>query len=70
MLADTLGRLVRFRITPGQASDIIVAPDLLKGLQAQGVLANIATPKRRAASLCERPSRSTASTTRSCESVE
>ena len=40
MLADTLGRPVRFRITPGQASDITVAPDLLEGLQAQAVLAD------------------------------
>lgn len=40
MLADTLGRPVRFRITPGQASDIIVAPDLRDGLQAQAILAD------------------------------
>jgi hypothetical protein len=32
MLADTFGR--RFRITPGQASDIASAPDLLGGLRA------------------------------------
>lgn len=40
MLADTLGRPVRFRITPGQASDITVAPGLLEGLQARAVLAD------------------------------
>lgn len=40
MLADTFGRPVRFRITPGQASDITVAADLLEGLQAQAVLAD------------------------------
>lgn len=40
MLADTFGRLVRFGITPGQASDITVAPDLLEGLQASAVLAD------------------------------
>jgi putative transposase len=40
MLVDTFGRPVRFCITPGQASDITVAADLLKGLQAQAVLAD------------------------------
>nr|WP_239025895.1 IS5 family transposase [Sphingomonas paeninsulae] len=40
MLADTLGRPVRFCITPGQASDINAAPDLLEGLTAQAVLAD------------------------------
>lgn len=40
MLADTFGRPVRFGITPGQASDITVAPDLLEGLQASAVLAD------------------------------
>lgn len=40
MLADTLGRPVRFCVTPGQASDITVAPGLLEGLQAQAVLAD------------------------------
>jgi putative transposase len=40
MISDTLGRPVRFRITPGQASDITVAPDLLQGLQARAVLAD------------------------------
>ncbi|WP_330705807.1 transposase [Novosphingobium resinovorum] len=40
MLADTFGRPVRFGITPGQASDIKVASDLLEGLQARAVLAD------------------------------
>ena len=40
MLADTLGRPLRFRITPGQASDITSAPDLLEGQQAGAVLAD------------------------------
>ena len=40
MLADTLGRPLRLRITPGQASDITVAPDLLEGLEAGAVLAD------------------------------
>jgi transposase len=40
MLADTLGRPLRFRITPGQASDIVSAPDLLEGQQAEAVLAD------------------------------
>ena len=31
MLADTFGRPLRFRITPGQASDIASAPGLLEG---------------------------------------
>ena len=39
MLADTLGRPVRFRITPGQASDITVAPELFDGERAKAVLA-------------------------------
>ena len=40
MLADTLGRPLRFRITPGQASDIASACDLLDGQQAKAVLAD------------------------------
>ena len=40
MLADTLGRPVRFCITPGQAADIVAAPDLLEGQQADAVLAD------------------------------
>jgi len=40
MLADTLGRPLRFRITPGQASDIASASDLLEGQCAKAVLAD------------------------------
>ena len=40
MLADALGRPVRFCITPGQASDIASASDLLDGQQAGAVLAD------------------------------
>lgn len=40
MLCDTLGRPLRFLITPGQASDITAAPDLLKGQEAAAVLAD------------------------------
>ncbi len=40
MLADTFGRPLRLRITPGQASDIASAPDLLEGQCAKAVLAD------------------------------
>jgi transposase len=40
MLVDTLGRPVRFSITPGQAGDITAAPALLHGLKADAVLAD------------------------------
>ena len=40
MLADTFGRPLRFRITPGQASDIAAASGLLEGQQARAVLAD------------------------------
>lgn len=40
MLADTFGRPLRFCVTPGQASDITTAPDLLDGLKAGAVLAD------------------------------
>lgn len=40
MLADTFGRPLRFRITPGQASDIGSAADLLEGQRAKAVLAD------------------------------
>uniref|UniRef100_UPI0038D004DB IS5 family transposase n=1 Tax=Gluconobacter thailandicus TaxID=257438 RepID=UPI0038D004DB len=40
MLADTFGRPLRFRVTPGQASDITSAPDLLEGQKADAVLAD------------------------------
>jgi transposase len=40
MLADALGRPLRFRITAGQAHDITAAPALLEGPQAKAVLAD------------------------------
>ncbi|RUW89892.1 hypothetical protein EOA19_22995 [Mesorhizobium sp. M7A.F.Ca.US.010.02.1.1] len=40
MLCGTLGRPLRFLITPGQANDITAAPDLLKGQEACAVLAD------------------------------
>ena len=40
MLADTLGRPVRLRSTPGQASDITTAPELLEGQEAEAVIAD------------------------------
>ena len=40
MLADVLGRPLRLCVTPGQASDIASASDLLRGQQADAVLAD------------------------------
>jgi transposase len=40
ILADTLGRPLRFRITAGQAPDITAAADLLKVQYAKAVLAD------------------------------
>jgi len=40
MLADALGRPLRFSITAGQAHDITAAPALLEGQQAGAVLAD------------------------------
>jgi transposase len=40
MLADTLGRPVRFIITPGQTGDITQAPALLHGQNCDAVLAD------------------------------
>lgn len=40
MLCNTLGRPLRFLITPGQANDITAAPDLLEGQEAGAVLAD------------------------------
>jgi hypothetical protein len=40
MLADPLGRRLRFLITPGQASDLTAAPALLKGQEAGAVRAD------------------------------
>ncbi len=40
MLADALGRPLRFRITAGQVHDITAAPALLEGQEADAVLAD------------------------------
>jgi transposase len=40
MLADTLGRPIRFILTAGQTGDITTAPALLDGLCADAVLAD------------------------------
>jgi len=40
MLADTMGRPLRFQISAGQAHDITAAADLLKGQKAKAVLAD------------------------------
>jgi putative transposase len=40
MPGDTLGRPLRFLITPGQTNDITAAPDLLEGQEADAVLAD------------------------------
>ena len=40
MLADSLGRPLRFILTAGQVGDITVAPALLEGFQVEAVLAD------------------------------
>jgi transposase len=40
MLADTLGRPLRFIVTAGQVGDITTAPALLDGMSAKAVLAD------------------------------
>ena len=40
MLADALGRPLRFILTGGQAHDIIAAPALLHGIEGAGVIAD------------------------------
>lgn len=40
MLADTLGRPLRFLITAGQVHDVTAAADLLEGQKADAVLAD------------------------------
>ncbi len=42
MVADSLGRPLRFILTAGQVGDVLSAPALLEGLQAQAVLADTA----------------------------
>jgi transposase len=40
MIADSLGRPLRFILTAGQVGDVLAAPALLEGFQAQAVLAD------------------------------
>lgn len=40
MLADALGRPLRFALTPGQTHDVIAAPALLDGIDGQGLIAD------------------------------
>jgi transposase len=40
MICDSLGRPLRFILTAGQVGDILTAPALLAGFQAQAVLAD------------------------------
>lgn len=46
MLADALGRPLRFILTPGQTGDITQAPALLEGRQADYVIADTAYDSR------------------------
>jgi transposase len=40
MLADALGRPLRFMLTGGQVHDIVAAPDLIDGVEGGGVIAD------------------------------
>lgn len=40
MLADSLGRPLRFILTAGQVHDVVAAPELLDGFSAEAVLAD------------------------------
>jgi transposase len=46
MLADALGRPLRFILTPGQAGDVAQAPALIEGRQAAYVIADTAYDSR------------------------
>jgi transposase len=46
MLADALGRPLRFILTPGQAGDVTQAPALLEGYSAAHVIADTAYDSR------------------------
>jgi len=46
MLADGLGRPLRFILTPGQAGDVTQAPALLQGRRAHYVIADTAYDSR------------------------
>ncbi len=40
MLADALGRPLRFALTAGQAHDVVAAPALLNGISGRGLIAD------------------------------
>jgi transposase len=46
MLADTLGRPLRFRLAPGLEHDIVQAPAMIEGFKAKAVLADTAYDSR------------------------
>jgi transposase len=46
MLADALGRPLRFRLAPGQEHDIVQAPAMIEGFEAKTVLADTAYDSR------------------------
>ena len=53
MLADALGRPLRFILTPGQAGDVTQAPALLDGHSADHVIADTAYDSRALRTLIE-----------------
>jgi transposase len=46
MLADALGRPLRFRLAPGQQHDLIQAPAMIEGFRAKAVIADTAYDSR------------------------
>lgn len=46
MLADALGRPLRFRLAPGQQHDLVQAPAMIEGFQAEALLADTAYDSR------------------------
>lgn len=46
MLADTLGRPLRFKLAPGQEGDVVQAPAMIEGFKASAVLADTAYDSR------------------------
>ena len=53
MLADALGRPLRFIFTPGQAGDVTQAPALLEGHSAGHIIADTAYDSRALRSLID-----------------
>lgn len=46
MLADALGRPLRFRLAPGQQHDLVQAPAMIEGFRAKAFLADTAYDSR------------------------